>query len=221
VGAVSQQRLHQLGLATIGDVARAPETFLCKRLGEALGQHIAALARGDDSREVVSESEPVSIGHEETFDRDLGRLDDLIPTLVGQADRVAGRLRRAGLRARVVMVKIKHADFRLLTRRRTLDDATSDGALIGRVAVELAGGVDIADTSKRTRVRLCGVAVSGLESRDGPRQLGLDEPRRQRGERLGDAIDRIRQRFGDDAVQPAIATAGVEADQGTPKPRRH
>jgi DNA polymerase-4 len=228
VGQVTQERLHELGLATIGDVARAPESFLCKRLGPALGQHIAALARGDDSREVVSEVEPVSIGHEETFERDLGRLEQLVPTLISQADRVAGRLRRAGLRARVVMVKVKHADFRLLTRRRTLDDATSDGALIGRVAVDLAGGVEIGDHGgKRTRVRLCGVAVSGLESREGPRQLGLDDARRERGERLGDAIDQIRRRFGDDAVQPAIAAeretdgAADQPDQGTPKPRRH
>jgi len=205
VGAVTQERLAGLGLVTIGDVARHPESVLRGQLGPSLGAHIAALARGEDSREVVSESEPVSIGHEETFERDLARLDQLVPTLIGQADRVAARLRRAGLRARVVMVKVKHADFRLVTRRRTLDDATSDGARIGRVAVELAGGVDIGDHGgKRTRVRLCGVAVSGLEPRDGPRQLGIDEPRRERGERLGDALDQIRRRFGDDAVLPAI-----------------
>jgi DNA polymerase-4 len=149
----------------------------------------------------------VSIGHEETFDRDLGSLEQLEPTLVAQADRVAARLRRAGLRARVVMVKIKHADFQLLTRRRTLPDATSDGARIGRTALELASEVEIGDHGgKLTRVRLCGVAVSGLEQRDAPRQLLLDEAARERGERLGDTLDRIRQRFGDQAVLPAIAT---------------
>jgi len=207
VGAVTQKRLGELGLDTIGQVARSPETWLCRQLGESLGQHIAALARGEDSREVVSETEPVSIGHEETFERDLGSLDELVPALVSQADRVAARLRRAGLRARVVMVKIKYADFRLLTRRRTLDDATSDGARIGRVALELAREVDIGDHGgKRTRVRLCGVAVSGLEPRDGPRQLALDEEARARGERLGDALDQIRRRFGDAAVIPAVAT---------------
>ncbi len=224
VGAVTQKRLHELGLDTIGRVARSPEKWLRQQLGESLGQHIAALARGEDSREVVSESEPVSIGHEETFERDVG---SLVPALISQADRVAARLRRAGLRARVVMVKIKYADFRLLTRRRTLDDATSDGARIGRTALELAREVDIGDhggkrtpTSSPKRraersaggapagacVRLCGVAVSGLEPRDGPRQLALDEDARARGERLGDALDQIRRRFGDDAVIPAIAS---------------
>jgi DNA polymerase IV len=207
VGAVSQDQLRRLGLDTIGDVARSPEDLLCRRLGAALGHHIAALARGEDSREVVSESEPVSIGHEETFERDLSAVDEILPTLIDQADRVAGRLRRAELRARIVMVKVKHADFRLVTRRRTLEDATSDGARIARVATELVQGVDIGDHGgKRTRVRLCGVAVSGLEPRAAPRQLALDEPARERGERLGDALDEIRRRFGDDAVVRAITT---------------
>ncbi len=214
VGAVTQARLVELGLDTIGQVARCPEDWLRRQLGESLGHHIAALARGEDSREVVSESEPVSIGHEETFERDVGSLDDLVPALVSQADRVAARLRRAGLRARVVMVKIKHADFRLLTRRRTLDDATSDGARIGRVALELARDVNIGDHGgKRTRVRLCGVAVSGLEARDGPRQLALDEEARARGERLGDTLDQIRRRFGDAAVIPAVATDRDDRDE--------
>jgi DNA polymerase IV len=207
VGAVTQKLLRELGLDTIGDVARCPEQVLRGRLGSSLGGHIAALARGEDSRDVVSEHEPVSIGHEETFDRDLDRREQLEPTLVAQADRVAARLRRAGLRARVVMVKIKHADFQLVTRRRTLADATSDGARIGRTALELASEIEIGGNGgKRTRVRLCGVAASGLEPRDAPRQLLLDEGARERGERLGDTIDRIRQRFGDQAVLPAVAT---------------
>ena len=207
VGATNQERLRRAGLDTIGDVARTPEAALCRRLGPALGHHVATLARGDDSREVVTDGEPVSIGHEETFDRDLGDPAQLLPTLVSQADRVAARLRRADLRARVVVVKIKYADFRLITRRRTLDSPTSDGARIARVAEELLAGIEIGDHGgKRTRVRLCGVAASGLEARDGPRQLALDEEERQRGERLGDALDQIRRRFGDDSVVRAITT---------------
>lgn len=213
VGAVTQDRLRQLGLATIGDVAGYPEELLCRRLGPGLGRHIAALARGEDARDVVGEQEPVSIGHEETFERDLGDRDEILPALVSQADRVAARLRRADLRARVVMVKVKHADFRLVTRRRTLDDPTSDGARIARIAIELAGGLDIGHHGgKRTRVRLCGVAVSGLEPRGGPRQLALDEAERDRGERLGDALDRIRSRFGDGAVVRAIAAGRDEEE---------
>jgi DNA polymerase-4 len=206
-GAASQAQLQQLGLATIGDVARYPEPVLCRRLGRSLGRHFAALARGEDGRDVVSESEPVSIGHEETFDQDLCCPAELVPYLLEQADRVASRLRSAGLRARVVVLKIKHADFRLITRRRTLEDPTSDGQRIGRTVTLLLDDIDIGDHGgKQTRVRLAGVAVSGLEPRDAPRQLALDEPARQRGERLGDALDQIRQRFGKTALVRAIHT---------------
>ena len=214
VGKVTQDRLTELGLSTIGDVARFPEAVLCRRLGVTLGQHLAALARGEDARDVVSEVEPVSIGHEETFDDDLASADELAPYLIEQADRVAARLRAADLRARVVMVKIKHADFRLVTRRRTLDDPTSDGDRVAKVALELVGELDIGDHGgRRTRVRLCGVAVSGLEARDAPRQLALDEAARARGERLGDTLDEIRRRFGTASVQRAILANRDEDEQ--------
>jgi len=213
VGKVTQERLRELGLATIGDVARFPEAVLCRRLGASLGQHLAALARGEDPRDVVSESEPVTIGHEETFDDDLSSADALAPHLIEQADRVASRLRAADLRARVVMLKVKYADFRLVTRRRTLDDPTSDGGRIARMALDLARELDIGDhDGKRTRVRLCGVAVSGLEARGAPRQLALDEPAREKGERLGDTLDQIRRRFGDAAVQRAILAGRGDGD---------
>ncbi len=205
VGAVTQERLAALGLGTIGQVARYPEALLKRALGAGAGAHLAALARGDDPREVVSERAPVSIGHEQTFDVDLERAEDLVELLLGQADRVAARLRQRCLRARTVTLKIKYADFRSLSRRRTLDDATSDGTVIGRTAVALLGDVPIDSAhGKARRVRLCGVAAAGLEARDAPRQLTLYEPQRARGERLGDTIDAIAARFGDGTVRRAI-----------------
>ncbi|HEU5060613.1 MAG TPA: hypothetical protein VFU21_28980, partial [Kofleriaceae bacterium] len=105
------------------------------------------------------------------------------------------------------------ADFRLVTRRRTLDDPTSDGGRLARVALELVRELDIGDHGgRRTRVRLCGVSVSGLEARGAPRQLGLDEPSRARGERLGDTLDEIRRRFGEGAVQRAILADRGDGD---------
>ena len=74
--------------------------------------------------------------------------------------------------------------------------------------------LDIGDHGgKRTRVRLCGVSVSGLEARSAPRQLALDEATRERGERLGDTLDEIRRRFGDSAVQRAILAARDEGER--------
>lgn len=205
VGAVTREKLAELGLETIGAVSRYPEPVLRARLGPALGAHIAALARGEDARDVVTEHEPVTIGHEETFERDIADPAKIAPILISQADRVAARLRRAGLRAATVSIKIKYADFRLITRRRTLADPTSDGQVIARAAIDLLASVPIDDDhGKRQRVRLCGVAALGLEARDGPRQLTLEEPRREKGERLGDTLDEIRSRFGGEAIARAI-----------------
>jgi DNA polymerase-4 len=201
VGQVTREKLQTIGLATIGDVAACPESTLRSHLGAGLGSHLAALARGEDTRAVTPGHERVSVGHEETFEFDLSDRADIVPLLLGQADRVAARLRASGLRARVIQLKLKYADFRLVTRQRTLADSTSDGRVIGRVAGELAGELPIDDNhGKRHRVRLCGVSASGLEERDAPRQLTLAEPERARGERLGDALDAIEARFGSSAI---------------------
>jgi len=213
VGKVTRENLLGMGLRTIGDVARFPEEVLAARLGPAAGAHLAALARGDDPREVEPNQGAVSIGHEETFEIDLAAKEDIRALLLGQADRVAARLRRHGLRARVVTLKIKFADFRLVTRRRTLDDATSDGNVIAQTAGEMLGQLDIDDAhGKQHRVRLCGVSASGLEPRDAPRQLLLDEERRERGERLGDTLDRISERFGNGAIVRAVHAERDDSD---------
>ncbi len=264
VGAVTLESLRAIGLHTIGDVARYPEASLCARLGAGTGRELASLARGEDWRPVESERAPVSIGHQETFDDDLWERGDLEIVLLHQIDRVAERLRRAGLRATVVAVVIKHdlADrrgapagsssvrsgssavldrggstgssgsrdpsaasdgrgssgatgtgrygapagkpaFRQLTRRHTLPDPTSDARVIARIAFALLDQFDLADRPGH-RARLCGVFASGLEARDAPRQLGLDEAARARGERLGDTLDKLRDKFGKAVVQRAV-----------------
>jgi DNA polymerase IV len=203
VGRVTQARLDEMGLTTIGALARYPEELLRKRLGAGLGAHLAALARGEDARPVVADRASVTIGHEETFPLDLDDPAELTPTLLQQADRVAARLRRARLRARVVLLKIKYANFRTVSRRLTLRDATSDGSVIGRAALELLQRVDIGPGQGRA-VRLCGVAAANLIDRDGRDQLTLCERDRQRGERLGDVLDQIHDRFGTAAVIRAV-----------------
>jgi DNA polymerase-4 len=206
VGKVTQARLAELTLATIGELARYPEALLRKRLGDATGAHLAALARGEDPRDVVPDRAAVSIGHEETFAADLERREDVEPVLRHQADRVAARLRRANLRARTVAIKIKYGSFQILSRRTTLPDPTSDGDVIGRAAIELLARVEVSgDQGKARSVRLCGVSASGLEDRGTAEQLTLDEPARRRGERLGDVLDRIHDKFGDDAIDRATS----------------
>lgn len=203
VGEVTQEKLIAMGLTTIGAVAAWPEAALRSRLGDSLGAHLAELARGEDPRPVVPDRAPVSIGHQETFDEDVDDPADLVGLLLHQSDRVAARLRRAELRAQVVVLHVKYDDFQKLTRRTTLPDPTSDGSVIAGAALGLLRDVPIADRPGR-RVRLLGVSATGLEERAAPRQLTLDESRRQKGERLGDVLDRVHAKFGKVAIRRAV-----------------
>ncbi|HEY0190574.1 MAG TPA: DNA polymerase IV [Kofleriaceae bacterium] len=207
VGEATRQALATMGLSTIGDVARYPERALVGRLGATTGHHLAALARGEDHRAVVAERDPVSVGHQETFDDDVDDKGELAVILLHQADRVAARLRAADLRALAVVLIIKYDDFRQITRRTSLGAATSDGGLLARTAIELLSKVAI-EPRKGGRVRLCGISATQLEPRDAPRQLGFDEAARARGERLGDALDKLSAKFGKGAIRRAVHLDG-------------
>ena len=203
VGEATRETLASLGLATIGDVARYPEASLIARLGAVSGQHLAALARGEDPRPVIAEHAPVTVGHRETFDDDIDDRGELAVVLLDQADRVAARLRAGGLRARAVVLHIKYDDFRQITRRTTLEAATCDGGVVGRTAIALLARVAI-EPRKGGRVRLCGVSATDLEARDAPRQLDFDEAARARGERLGETIDKLAAKYGKGAIRRAV-----------------
>jgi len=203
VGDTTREVLATMGLSTIGDVARYPEAALVGRLGATTGHHLAALARGEDHRPVVAERDPVTVGHQETFDDDVSDKGELAVLLLDQADRVAARLRAADLRARAVVLTVKYDDFRQITRRMTLDAATSDGGVLARTAIELLAKIAI-EPRKGGRVRLCGIAATQLEPRDAPRQLGFDEAARAKGERLGDTIDKLAARYGKGAIRRAV-----------------
>jgi DNA polymerase-4 len=211
VGDKTRSRLGELGIDTIGGVARYPEKALVARLGDAAGHHLAALARGEDARPVETERIPVSMGHRETFDDDVPDRAELLGVVLQQADSVAARLRRGGFRAGAVVLTIRYDDFATLTRRSALPDASSDGSVLARLALDLLARVEIGDRSGR-RVRLVGVAATELSARDAPRQLTLDENRRARGERLGDVLDKVHDRFGTGALRRAVHVDRTDDD---------
>jgi DNA polymerase-4 len=209
VGKVTEQALRALGITTIGELAGFPEQVLVERFGSQ-GAHMRALARGDDPRQVVPDEEARSVGAEDTFERDLSGEEALLPTLLDQSVRVARRLREAGLRGRVVTLKVKFADFTLVTRRGTLPRPTDDAGEIYR-----AIRADLGRAGLDRPVRLTGVTVSGFDGEEaGPAQLGLfgpataaDPPEateaRERREALNAALDRLAGRYGEAAVRPA------------------
>jgi DNA polymerase-4 len=206
VGKVTEQALRALGISTIGELARFPEQVLVARFGSQ-GAHMRALSRGDDPRPVVPDEEAHSIGAEDTFERDLLGEEALLPQLLDQSVRVARRLREAGLRGRVVTLKVKFADFEQLTRRTTLPRPTDDGGEIYRSVRE-----DLGRAGLDRPVRLTGVTVSGFDAGTvEPDQLGLfgaapgPASREGQGKReaLNAALDALADRFGEGAVKPA------------------
>lgn len=140
----------------------------------------------------VGTRRPRSLGHEETFPEDLTDITAMDTAVRRLAERTASDLRRSGLHGRTVVVKVRFADFRTVTRQRALPEPTSDGALIGVVASELVRGVV---TRQRERVRLLGVRVTGLCERAVQLPLlGTESPDPLRREQLLAVLDALRAR---------------------------
>jgi DNA polymerase-4 len=219
VGPVADEKLHRAGFRTIGELARLPSEALVRVLGESLGMHVAALARGDDARDVEPDRTPVSYSEENTFAGDVEDRERLAAVLLDHAESVARRLRRDGWRARIIVLKVKLARRRsagprgypLVTRRATLAEPSDDGAVLAREARRLL------ERTPRVAVRLLGVGASGLVPVDadsaGGAQLGLFAPpaEQQRAARLNHALDAITARFGARAVVRAGQEEAVRA----------
>jgi DNA polymerase-4 len=196
VGERTHEVLERLGVRTVGELATVPGRVLERTLGEAHARHLAALASGRDERTVVPYEPPKQVSHEETFDRDIDAEDDVMRELLRLAFRVAARLRTEGYRARTVTLKVRLASFATLHRSRTVPDPTDVGADLYRVVADLYRAIP----GTRRRIRLLGVAASGLVP------AGADQLALVRAGRWGDAeraMDRIERRFGQGATLPA------------------
>jgi len=205
VGPKLEARLHGLGLRKVGDLAIRDVGWLTERLGDT-GAHLAALARGEDDRAVVPDRGSKSIGAEDTFEEDVSDPALLEPRLHAQALRVARRLRKAGLRTRVVQLKLKLDDFTVQTRRCTLERPTDDGQELYRNALELLRRAPVSRP-----VRLTGVSAQELDGGEDA-QLALFGDAPPRSEALNRALDAIAVRFGGGAIAPADVLSLEEDD---------
>jgi len=203
VGPKTREVLADLGMRTIGDLAAADPALLEARLGEH-GATIARRAKGiDDDREVVADpGDPKSIGHAHTFDRDTLDRAQIESTLLRLAEGVGRRLRKHELRGRTVTLQLRLAPFETRTRQRTLAEPTADDLKIFATARGLLRDALAADRDAGhvSPVRLVGVTLSGLV---GGQQLDLFSAARV--SRLNAALDAVRSRFGDGALDRASA----------------
>jgi DNA polymerase-4 len=208
VGRVTAERLREIGVRRIGDLAQLDEDFLLRRFGQ-WGLALAGKARGTDAGawfegEIGAYEDPKSISHEHTFPEDVRDQALLEATLARQAEKVGRRLREHGLFARTIELKLRYSDFTTLSRSRTVPEATDLDADLIAVSRDLF---------RRTwkpgaPVRLIGMGVSGLEEAQGQVSL-LDAEKKERARQALAAVDRIRDRFGEKSVQLA---AGMTAD---------
>jgi DNA polymerase IV len=196
VGERTHETLGRLGVRTVRELAATAPKVLERVLGEGTGRHLAALAEGRDDRPVIPYEPPKQVSHEETFDHDIDADEDVFRELLHLSFRVAARLRADGYRARTVTIKVRLVSFTTLHRSRTLPDATDVGADLYRTAMDLYRGLPGA----RRRIRLLGVAASGLVAA-GAEQLAL--VRSGRWEDAERALDRIDRRFGEGTAFPA------------------
>jgi DNA polymerase-4 len=219
VGDRAEQILARLGLRTIGDIAHTPVATLQRELGVAAGTHLYALAWGRDERRVIPHAPEKSVGAEETFSTDIDDPEVIRRELLRLSERTARGLRGAGCVARTVVVKLRLANFKTITRSRTLPEPTDVARKLYATACALyeASGLD-----DRARLRLVGVRATGLTPVSGAAsQLAFDE--RLVGWREAEqAMDRIARRFGTDTVRPAALVPGEQlaGSQVIPPDRR-
>jgi DNA polymerase IV len=198
VGPVTSRRLHDLGVSTVGEVARFGEGALVTLLGRAAGRHLHALAHNRDPRRVRARHRG-SIGAQRALGRGPHPLEDVDAALVGLVDRVTRRMRRAFRAGRTVTLRLRFDDFSRATRSQTLPYPTANTNTILDAARELL--VTATPLIRRQGITLVGVSVGNLER--GAIQLGLPfDPRCD--DALDWAVDEVRERFGLDAVTRAV-----------------
>jgi len=207
VGKVLEKNLHDLGIHKVGDLAALEESFLDERFGK-WGLALAGKARGLDAGawfdgEIGANEQPKSISHEHTFNQDTADVGRLESTLARLTEMVCRRLREHGLYARTVQLKLRYKDFSTITRARSLRRATQlDGEVLEPVRALFR-----ANWKPGEKVRLLGVHVSSFEDAEG--QLGLlDGGKHERWQRALSAADRLRDRYGEDAVSLATGLKG-------------
>jgi len=213
IGKVTEPQLLSLGIVTIGDLQAFGRERLTKQFGK-WGEYLYTKSRGEDIDAYAYEEEPKSISHETTFDTDTADAEELERTLSYLAQLVSRRLRDHKLFARTVGLKLRYAGFETHTRDVTLDEPTHLDSVIFENVLRLFD----AAWNRRRKIRLVGVKTSNLERAVFQLNL-LEAPRHEKLDRVLGAADKLRERYGFDAVKLARSLEPAH-EPAKRKPRR-
>jgi len=200
VGKKTFRQLELMGIKKLGDIKTFPRRTLLDRLGK-FGKRLLELSAGTDRSEVTPYSQHKSVSSERTLSRDTGDKETLKRYLLKQAEEVARHMRKAGTRGRTITLKLKHSDFKQITRSTTLGIPTQSSKAIYQYAASLLDDYELTQ-----KIRLIGVGVSGFKSAGTPVQLELFDRGTEIGknwEKVDRTVENISNKFGRDAIKRA------------------
>jgi DNA polymerase-4 len=223
VGPVTEAKLKDQGILTIGQLANTPARSLEALIGPAAGEKLSALAWNRDPRAIQTHCRARSAGAQSALGRKPATAQVFKPVLRHLADRVASRLRAKSLAGRTITVRIRFADMRAITRSMTLDPPISATAMVAEIAEELVRTA-LRDHPHEQMITLLAVSISHIREQPAIQlelPLGMPDEKRRPGARQGiarwsadRAMDAIRDRFGRDAV--GYATAQFDRARSVP-----
>jgi DNA polymerase-4 len=199
VGKVTEARLRELGILTVGDVAKLDDSFLENHLGK-WGVALAGKARGEDAGgwfqgEIGEDTAAKSISHEHTYNRDTANVEQIEATLMRLSEMVGRRLREANLHARTLQLKLRYKDFTTITRAHTVEMPTQ----LDNEIFEAIRRLFHANWRRGAEVRLLGVHASSFTEQSAQADL-LDINSRAKWEQALSAMDRLRDKFGESSI---------------------
>jgi DNA polymerase IV len=206
VGKVAQARLQRDGYATIADLQRAEESDLMRRYGVE-GRRLWRLSRGIDDRTVNPERETKSVSAETTFGEDIASYKPLERILWSLAEKVSSRLKASAIAGSTVSLKLKTADFRIRTRARSLGGSTQLAARIFDAGRDL-----LAREVDGTKFRLIGIGVTNLDAGEKADGADLIDLKAQRTAEAEHAVDKVRAKFGKDAMVKGLVFESASND---------
>jgi DNA polymerase-4 len=197
VGKVTLKELEIIGIKRLGDVKKYPQEILIKRLGK-FGLRLMELVSGADDSPVLPSAPSKSVSVETTLSKDSSDINLLKGFLLKQSDEVGSELRRLGMRAKTIVLKVKHADFRQITRSITVKAPVQSSQAIYKEVSKLLDAYGVNE-----KIRLIGVGAANFVPGSDPVQMSIfdaDNKKNGKWEKADRAVDAIKKKFGKDIL---------------------